>query len=154
MLQLEAQEPTSELYWLLISKGHRTFRFLPTYFKDYAPSIKRTYSSHERELITEVGGVLFGDKLRHNTDNFLVVTHDGSSQRLKEHLLDNRHELANQRHVQFFVGANPDYVHGSELVCIARFTAANMRPFCRRMLGLEANEMKEDAFGDQVAKPI
>jgi hypothetical protein len=143
MLSLSAEEPESPLYWMLISKGHRTFRFLPTYFVDYAPGLKREYSSDELCMIREIGGLLFGNKLTVNQQGFLVVAHDISSQRLKEHLIDERHLRSHQRDIKFFSNANPDYVHGTELVCIVNFTISNMRPFCQRMLGLHSREIKE-----------
>jgi hypothetical protein len=143
MLSLSAEEPESPLYWMLISKGHRTFRFLPTYFIDYAPGLKRKYSSDELCMIREIGGFLFGDKLTVNQQGFMVVAHDISSQRLKEHLIDERHLRSHQRDIKFFANANLDYVHGSELVCVVNFTISNMRPFCRRMLGLRSGDMEE-----------
>lgn len=143
MLSLSEAEPESPLYWMLISKGHRTFRFLPAYFIDYAPGLKREYSSDEISMIREIGGFLFGDKLTVNKQGFLVVAHDVSSQRLKEHLIDERHLLSHQRDITFFANANPDYVLGSELVCVVNFTTSNMRPFCRRMLGLTSRAMEK-----------
>ena len=147
MLSLSAEEPTSPLYWLLISKGHRTFRFLPTYFTDYAPSLTRAYSADELAIVREVGLSLFGDKLTVNQQGFLVVAHDITSQRLKEHLLDDRHLRSDQRDIKFFVEANPNYAHGTELVCLVHFHASNMRPFCRRMLGL-FSRVKEESLHD------
>ena len=41
MLFLNETFPDKELYWLLISKGFRTYRFLPVYYKEYYPVCNR-----------------------------------------------------------------------------------------------------------------
>jgi hypothetical protein len=145
MLSLYEQEPSSPLYWMLISKGHRTFRFLPTYFIDFAPAHTRGYSELELILIRDIGDRLFNEKLRMNDLGYMVVEHTSTSQHLKEHLLDDRHLQPNQPNITFFAKANPDYTKGTELVCLTKFCISNMKPFCRRMLGLSLMTKECDA---------
>jgi len=143
MLSLLDARPTSPLYWLLISKGHRTYRFLPTFFLDYAPASFRSYSASEVTLIRDVGERLFGKKLVQSDAGYLLVKHDDESQRLREHLLDLRHEETSHPHVEFFRSVNPDCDQGCELICLLRFCPTNMRPFCRRILNLSYSQDTE-----------
>lgn len=139
MLNLLNQEPLLPLYWLLISKGHRTYRFLPTFFLDYSPSIHRGYTSHEKEIISDVGKTLFGENLVQNDQGYFFVRATNHSQFLREHLIDSNSDRLNHREITFFERINPDYFKGTELVCLLKFSVENMRPFCKRMLNVDGN---------------
>ena len=141
MLSLSEALGNTPLYWLLISKGPRTYRYLPTFFEDFAPSVSRTYSERESSLILDVGIKLFGENLIKNTYGYFHVKHNKESQFLKKHLLDEKTDVVHPSGV-FFSNANPMYRSGSELVCLLRYSEDTMKPFCKRLLGLDTQRQE------------
>ena len=148
MLSIQKSNPKLPLYWLLISKGQRTYRYLSTFFIDFAPKWDRTYSAEEIKIIKEIGAGLFGGDLVRDEKGYLFVKAGPESQYLKEHLLDYKINSTKKTAVDFFESVNPNYYKGSELVCFLQFSPHNMRPFCRRMLGLNPNATGDHAHVD------
>lgn len=137
MLSLRKELVDSQLYWFLISKGHRTYRFLSAYFKDFAPSIHRSYSEREERIILQSSSILFQQTVAKNSLGYYVLPASDHSQRLSSKLVHNSNQRKNHPEVRFFEKANPDFLKGAELVCILNFTEENMLPFCKRMLGVQ-----------------
>ena len=63
MLGILSEQPTAPLYWLLISKGYKTYRYLPVFFHDYFPRPGRRLSRFEREVLEAFTGGLFNGTL-------------------------------------------------------------------------------------------
>lgn len=124
------QQDGDELYWLLICKGHRTYRFLPVFFHRFFPRAREEDDSLRplRDAIAQDRfGTLF-DPLRG------VLDLRGERDRLRPE--DTRVPDAQLRnpHVRFFLAANPGYVQGDELVCLAPLAPWNLRPAARRVI--------------------
>jgi hypothetical protein len=134
MLELKETLPDQLLYWLLISKGHRTFRFLTTYFKDFAPSRARSYLPREEEIVVEAAAMLFDREIVKSCQGYYILPHRDTSQRMAPHLQASQDRRTVHPEIEFFEHANPDFEQGSELICLLNYSVANMRPFCRRML--------------------
>lgn len=134
MLELKKTLPEQLLYWLLISKGHRTFRFLTTYFKDFAPSRERSYLPREEEIIKEAAELLFDREIVKSGQGYYILPHQDASQYMAPHLQASQDRRNVHPEIEFFERANPDFEKGSELICLLNYSVANMRPFCRRML--------------------
>ena len=50
-LTLIDERPESELYWFLIAKGYKTYRFLPVFFHEFDPHPARTTPDRARAVI-------------------------------------------------------------------------------------------------------
>ncbi len=126
MRTIHSQNPQAKLYWFLISKGHRTYRFLPTFFKSYFPSPDDISCEFEKNLLRQVALDKFGS--RFDPETFLIQS-DKGSQRLKRGISDVTEPLRKNRYILFFEEKNPGYIDGEELACIARFDLNNLTPF-------------------------
>ena len=121
--------PCMEIYYVLISKGYRTYRILPFYFKHFSPSYICETSREEQSIIAAFGQKKYPNQYRHN-DGLLMF--DGTTQRLKLDSIDAVQPFKGNPHTDFFFKKNPDYLLGNELICIAKvcpenFTSAIVR---------------------------
>jgi hypothetical protein len=110
-----------EVYWLLLTSGFRTYRFLPVFFKDFLPRWDRAQSP-DGALLAMLAGAQFGDRF----DPGDGVVRFVRPQVLAPELLDVPHGRAADPHVAFFLARNPGYVRGDELVCLARIADENL----------------------------
>lgn len=136
--RVKAQEPAVPLYWFLISKGHRTYLYLPTFFHRFHPRHDAETPAFERDLIAALGARKYPREF--NPATGLIEpreTHD----RLRPELDGTARRLANP-HVAFFRARNPRYLEGHELVCVAEIHAGNMRGVARRELLVETAEAR------------
>lgn len=124
------------LYWMLISKGFRTYRFLPVYFKEFYPVYNRDTPGPEKELIDSLGKKLFPKRYR---EDLGIISSSG--QAVKNFLEDQ--QVINQRddeHIQFFNTKNKNWPQGDELLCLVRYNRKNLNPFISKILDLEESK--------------
>lgn len=133
MQEILSRAPETPLYWMLISKGFRTYRFFPVFFKEFYPRYDIPTPDWEKGLIDSLGRYRFPE--RYNEKRGIVQASPGA-QRLKESMinLDLSRESRNP-HIDFFFRSNPGFAHGDELVCILPFHNDNLRPYILRELG-------------------
>ena len=126
---IKAERPETPLYWLLISKGHRTYRYLSAFSREFHPAPDTDTPLRVRELMhflardrfgelydTATGVLRFPQSLGHLRDVYAQVPE--SHRRLPA--------------VEFFLKRNPGYAHGDELVCLCELSADNLQPIARR----------------------
>ena len=127
---LKGQCGNRPLYWFLISKGHRTYLLLPSFFHEFYPRYDRPTPAFEKQLMQILASRKFPREF--NLETGLIeyrTTHD----RLKTEF-DSAPKRLNNPHVDFFVRQNSGYRCGSELVCVAEITPENMRSVAKREL--------------------
>jgi hypothetical protein len=124
--------PGVELYWFLISKGYKTYRFLPLFFHEF-------YPRHDLPTPTRFAAVidaLAGSKFPATYDHALGIVKAGPcSCRLRHGIADITPDRLQDPHVSFFAGRNPRHALGDELCCIAPLTPANFTPAAYRAMG-------------------
>lgn len=110
------------LYWFLISKGHRTYRYLPLFAKRFHPHPERQELALEA-LAGQVAGFLFGDAWKVGEG---VIRFPRSAGHLRKEIAG-----APERNVwvDFFMERNPGHADGAELVCMAEMSLGNLRKF-------------------------
>lgn len=121
------------LYWFLTTKGYRTYRFLPVFFREFCPRWDRETMSSVRALIDAFAGCTNPadyDAARG------VVRADGTGYRLRAGVADVTPARLTNRDVRFFQRMNPGHAEGDELCCIAPLTLGNFSPATWRVLGL------------------
>jgi hypothetical protein len=124
--------PAAELYWFLISKGYKTYRFLPLFFHEFYPR----YDMPTPPAFAAVLDALGGFKLPTSYDPALGIVKAGpSSCRLRPGMADLTAERLRDPHVRFFSQRNPRHALGDELCCIAPLTLANFTPAAYRAMG-------------------
>jgi hypothetical protein len=136
--RLKARSMDRPLYWFLVSKGYRTYLYLPTFFHRFYPRCDQPNSAFVERLIHALGSAKYPGAFDPRTG---LIEHLASHDRLKPEL-DAIARHARNPHVEFFVRRNPNYRNGTELLCVAEISPENMRSTARRELefGLDNNE--------------
>ena len=114
-------------YWLLITSGFRTYRFLPVFWKEFWP---RHDSPTSPALLDELARQRFGNQYRAGIVRF------AQPQVLRNGLKEIPSGRLADPHIQFFAQNNPGHAAGDELVCLCPLTAANQTPAGRRLVAL------------------
>ena len=135
MLSALAKYPGRELFWLLTSKGYKTYRFLPVFFNEFYPSFERETPAFEKQLIDSFAGYKFGKRYNPLTG---VLKADDGAQKLVPGVADITENRRKDPHVTFFEKMNPGHTKGEELVCLARCSQENITPFIARHLSVES----------------
>jgi hypothetical protein len=131
MLSLQAASSDTGLYWLLTSKGYKTYRFLPVFFREFYPCCTRETPAFEKALLTSVALAKFGK--RFDPTNGILRAERGG-QRLQEGIAEIDDKRLRDPHVAFFQKMNPGHRRGDELVCLTRFHPDNLTDYIRRQL--------------------
>ena len=131
MLRLMAENGSTPLYWFLISKGYRTYRFLPVYFKKFYPVHDHAMPPDYVALLQAVATHKFGDTYDARTG---LVRLAGSKDRLRPEMCDVPESRLSDPHVRFFLEHNPDYAAGDELTCLADISRENLNKYAWRVI--------------------
>lgn len=140
---VKGEAPDLPLYWLLISKGHRTYLYLPFFFGRFFPSCDDEPTRFERTLMHHLGRTRFGDRYDPETG---LIDAGAPLDRLKAEI-DSAAQRSRNRHVAFFLARNPHYADGVELLCLTEINPSNMRSFARREAELGMAEVMELVAG-------
>jgi len=130
-LKIKSDNPGLELYWLLISKGLRTYKYLPILFNRYFPNEKSKTPSHVQEFMDALGVYKFKTLYNPSTG---VVKALPNGQFLKE--IYHPEIQSNKTYEKFFYHKNPGYMHGDELLCIAELSLDTISPYIKRCMKL------------------
>jgi hypothetical protein len=128
-MQVYEQFPRHEVYYILISKGWRTYKILPFFFKEFAPRYDRPTSAEDKAVMNAFGQKKYP---QHYQSASGVVTF--SPQRVRPESIDAV-PAKMDAHTRFFLNSNPGYLEGHELVCIARIVPDNFTNGLIRVLG-------------------
>jgi len=126
---VKAELPDQPLYWFLISKGHRTYRYLPLLFHDYYPRHDMATPPSTQRLMNLLATMKFGE---HYDPWSGLVRFPVSRGQLRGDWAGVPAPALRKPEVRFFLDRNPGYAAGQELVCLAELTASNLRSVGRR----------------------
>ena len=132
--RLRKQYKGHKLYWLLISSGFRTYRFLPTFWQQFYPRHDREIPAREARLMTFLCCRQFGKWYDESTG----IVRFPTPQKLRGHLEGIPAERLRNPHVQFFAAHNPGYAKGDELVCLTEINEDNLTRAGKRMWSANA----------------
>ncbi len=131
LIDLPEKFPGNRFYWILISKGYKTYRLLPTHFKTFYPSYKRKIPKFEKRVMNKVLGKKYPDRYDSKTG---IIFSNGQSDYLKNGVADISSEHLNNPHIAYFAMMNSGYSKGDELACIAEANIDNLKPYTQRLL--------------------
>lgn len=131
VLSLIGSQGGVRFYWFLISKGYRTYKFLPVYFERFFPRHDQQTPEFERLLIQELAERKFPGQFRPSEG---VIRFDQPKDRLRPSLAEVGDLRLADPHIRFFLERNPGYVNGDELACVAELSLDNLKPIARRIL--------------------
>jgi len=123
-----APPDAQEVYWLLLTSGFRTYRFLPVFFREFLPRYDRA-TSPEHELLSTLARERFGSQY----DEATGIVRLTKPQVLAPDLITLPSGRLTDPHVAFFLARNPGFVNGDELACLSRIDDSNLSPAARRM---------------------
>ena len=127
--ELKTQYKGAKLYWLLISSGFRTYRFLPTFWQTFYPRHDQAMPEKSRRLMQFLCHRQFGEWY----DEAAGIVRFPMPQRLKGHLEGIPPERLRNPHVRFFNAQNPEAMKGDELVCLTEISEDNLTKAGQRM---------------------
>ena len=120
-------------YWFLISKGHRTYRMLPTFFTEFWPDRRAETPADAQAIMHAYATHLFGDEYNPATG---VIEYREAKDRLRDGMAGVTEQLMRNGDVAHFVALNPGHETGHDLVCLAELSPDKLRPAHRtRLLG-------------------
>lgn len=129
---LAAREEGRRVFWLLICAGHRTYRFLPIFFRDFVPSATRRPSPALLRLRDALAAARFGARY----DAASGIVRLASPTPVRAELAEPGLSALADPDVAFFLAANPGFSKGDELACLAELSPSNLTPVGRRLAGL------------------
>jgi hypothetical protein len=128
LISMMNRYPNNEIYWFLISKGIRTYKYLPTFFKEYYPNHKTATPEKYQRLMDSLAYHIFPELY----DKQAGVIKVKEGQYLKSEYRPNPHP--NNGVEEFYFRMNPGHVKGDELVCLTAVKADNICDHIRRAL--------------------
>jgi len=127
---IKAQAPDCPLYWFLIVKGHRTYRYLSAFSIDFYPHWQVQTPTWAQSIMHQLARHRFNTAYDSERG---VVSFQQSRGHLKPLWAEVEPDEALRPDVAFFLRSNPGYVHGDELVCLTELSSSNLRPLARRV---------------------
>ncbi|WP_435954728.1 hypothetical protein [Dryocola sp. BD626] len=127
MALLKQDNPSLILYWLLLVKGIRTYKYLKVFTKKFHPNWN-TPEPELKHLADSLAQQKFGSLYNPETGVVECPEHFGY---LKAPLADIVPTLQTKPEVAFFLQKNPNYSRGHELVCLCEISPDNLSDRCR-----------------------
>ncbi len=127
---LLAASPGRPCYWLLLTSGFRTYRFLPVFWREFFP--RHGASTSTQSLLEHLARARYGDCY----DATAGIVRFLKPQRLRGPLRDVPEGRTADADIAFFLARNPGHANGDELACLTEISEANLTPAGRRMAAL------------------
>lgn len=118
------------LYWLLISSGYKTYRFLTVFYKEFYPRYEVPTPPDVHAIMEHLAKQRFGSD--YHCEEGVVRFTNGATP-LREGVAEVTEERLHDPHIASYIERNPGYVNGDELVCITRVHPDNFTAAGRRM---------------------
>jgi hypothetical protein len=115
-------------YWLLMTKGYKTYKYLHTFFNCFYPRADTETTRDIQAIIDNFAKMQYGEKYRNG-----VIT--AGRDFLKDEFAAIDEAKLKDRNTAFFLEKNPNYKNGDELVCLCEISANNLNKYGRRALG-------------------
>jgi hypothetical protein len=120
------------LFWFLTSKGFRTYRYLPLFFRSYFPRPETPTPAWEQSVIDAFGRRVAGDMFDPTCQ--IIRTAEGKDY-VRPEIAEPGLRISTDPHVRFFVDRNPGFIRGDELCCLAPLTRDNFTRSAYRVIG-------------------
>ena len=128
--ELRESYPLGKYYWLLLTSGFRTYRFLPVFWREFHPRFDRQMSPADQRLLRHLAHERFGTQ--YDPANGIVRFH--RPQKLRSALATFPTGRIADPHVAFFLAHNAGHAQGDELVCLTELSDDNLTAAGRRMV--------------------
>lgn len=115
--------------WLLLTATHRTYRFLPTFFREYYPRSAGSMPAVDRRRLD----ALMSLKFSREYDREQGIVHAAHPLVVRPVRVAMATEGMDDDDGQFFASRNPGYLNGDYLVCTAELTPRNYTRLGRKL---------------------
>jgi len=122
--------PEGRCFWLLLTSGFRTYRFLPVFWREFFPRFDAPTPMEAQRMLNQLAEARFGGQFDLNAG----LVHFTNPQRLRTGLKDVPKGREHDPHVSFFISRNPGHSNGDELVCLTELCPENLTAAGRRMM--------------------
>jgi hypothetical protein len=126
-----SQNMPQPLYWLLISSGYKTYRFLSVFYREFYPRHDAPMPPNLQSLMNQLAHERFGNQ--YNPQAGTVRFAHGNTP-LRDGIAAMTEERLSDPHVRFFAQRNRGHAQGDELVCLTRIAPDNFTAAGRRMV--------------------
>jgi hypothetical protein len=123
--------PEQRTFWFLISKGCRTYLYLPLFFRHFIPGAGTEAPPEWKALLDDLAYHKFGQAYDPHSN---LIRFPASQGQLTAELAVIPPSRRDDPDVAFFLQRNPDYAHGVELACLAEVSLENTHGVGRRWL--------------------
>ncbi|WP_206522654.1 hypothetical protein, partial [Mesorhizobium sp. M7A.F.Ca.CA.001.09.2.1] len=106
--------------------GHRTFRILPNFFREFVPAIDGRRSTRLVAIRDAIAVARYNSYFEPSTG---LIDFGLSQGHLREQWADVEETAFRNRFAAFFLRANPFYFRGVELACLAEFELGNLKRY-------------------------
>ena len=127
---LRAADPARPCYWLLLTSGFRTYRFLPVFWREFFPRFNTPTPGYSQQLLEHLARTQYARLY----DTASGVVRFPNPQRLRGPLGAVTAGRMSDPHIAFFLARNPGHVNGDELVCLTEISEQNLTRAGRRMV--------------------
>jgi len=128
--QLRTQFPRGRYYWLLLTSGFRTYRFLPLFWREFYPRFDAHTPAPIQRLLDQLAWERFGSQY----DSTAGIVRFNHPQRLRNGLAEVPEGRKANPHVAHFLTRNPGHSLGDELVCLTELHENNLTSAGKRMV--------------------
>lgn len=122
LLDLAREDSPAVKYWFLISKGYKTYFYLPLNFNSFFPCFNKSTPNWEKMVLDGLGQMKFG---RRYIPHKGIISHKVRSQSVRRLVADITPDQLKDPHINFFAQCNPGYPKGDQLACIAELNEKN-----------------------------
>lgn len=123
-----AEKFNGKTYWLLLTKGYKTYKFLHTFFNAFYPRVDTKTPQDIQEIIDKFAVEKYGSQYQNGV---LVAGKDY----LRAEFAEIDETRLKNKNTSFFLEKNPNFARGNELVCITELSLQNLNKLGRKMLG-------------------
>jgi hypothetical protein len=134
---LRATLPLGRCFWLLLTSGFRTYRFLPVFWREFFPRFDMPTPPETRRLLNQLARERFGAQF----DAPAGVVRFAQPQRLRAGLEEIPPGRERDPHTAFFLAHNPGHAQGDELACLTELCPENLTAAGRRMMPTRSHEL-------------
>lgn len=142
LIKLRINYPRDELYWLLISKGYKTYLLLANNYYVYYPHYKGKHE-HLSKVVDHYCQTFFTEYYNSQSGllNFGI-----DYQPLKSEIapITNQMRLINPK-IRFFEEKNPTWINGTELPCIGEIAWKDLARYPMRFFTKPTSQGKKEA---------
>ena len=97
---------------------------MPLFWKEFYPNYRKETPEYEQNIINAYATMLYPDEYNPETG---VIEYKSVKDKLKNGVANvGDHELKN-KDIAYFCKANPDYVNGNDLACVAKIDKEKLK---------------------------